>query len=258
VRKSDWSSQALVDTLSPGLLSRFELLGTHAAEMTVTASLIVELLDVVSYVGQSELSGLVDVFLDSLFLQIAEERLCHGVVASVPLPAHARLQAIRSAEAPPGIASVLGSLIRMDHGAAWRSWAYGHHHRVEHELTVDRRARRPADDPGREQIHDDCQIHPALPRPNVGDVCHPSLVGACHRELSPQNIRDQDGWLADRPASGSIAMKCAQVVQSHEARDTVLAAGVACLTQVQEDDSPRFRVEVWNCCSGGCRGGSRS
>ena len=34
---AEWSSQDLVDTFSTRLMSRFELLRTHAAEMAVTA-----------------------------------------------------------------------------------------------------------------------------------------------------------------------------------------------------------------------------
>jgi hypothetical protein len=124
------------------------------------------------------------VFLDSLLLQAAEERLCDGVVPTVPLPTHARLQAIGPTEAPPGVASVLGALIRMNYGSPRSASTHGHHQRVEHKLTVDRRARRPADDLAREQIHDDGQVQPALPRPKVSNVRHPCLVGACHRELS--------------------------------------------------------------------------
>src|ERR1700745_2280722 len=48
--------------------------------MTVTARVIVERVDVISCVGQSELSGLLDVLLDSFLLQAAEERLRDGVV----------------------------------------------------------------------------------------------------------------------------------------------------------------------------------
>src|SRR5882672_9853254 len=135
--------------------------------MAVTARAIVERVDVSSYVGQSELAGLVDVFLDPLLLQAAEERLRHGVVPAVPLPTHARLQAISPTEAPPGIASVLGALIRMNHGSPRSPSAHSHHQRVEHKLAVDGGTRRPADDLARTRVHHDGQIQPALPRPKV-------------------------------------------------------------------------------------------
>ena len=47
----EWSSQDLVDTLSAQFVSRLKLLGTDASEMTVTARLIVERIDVVGQVG---------------------------------------------------------------------------------------------------------------------------------------------------------------------------------------------------------------
>src|SRR5688572_13200645 len=64
-----WSSQDLVETLSARLVSRFELLWTYSAEMTVTARSIVEGIDILGHISDRELSVLVDLFLDSLFLQ---------------------------------------------------------------------------------------------------------------------------------------------------------------------------------------------
>jgi tetratricopeptide (TPR) repeat protein len=68
-----WSSQDSVETRSARLVSRFELLGAQPAEMTVAPRSIVEGIDVVGHVGDRQLSVLVDLFLDPLFLQAAEE-----------------------------------------------------------------------------------------------------------------------------------------------------------------------------------------
>ncbi len=65
---------------------------------------------------------------------------------------------IGAAEAPPGVAPVLRTLIGMNHRASGASPAYSHQHRVEHELAVNGWSRRPADNPAREQIHDDGQV----------------------------------------------------------------------------------------------------
>jgi hypothetical protein len=62
-----------VDTLSPTFVSRFELLGAHAAEMTMAARSIVERIDIVGDVGTGKLSVLVDLLLDPFFLQAAEK-----------------------------------------------------------------------------------------------------------------------------------------------------------------------------------------
>src|SRR4051812_14424012 len=182
-----------------------------------------------------QLSILVDLLLDALFLQAAEEGLGHGIGPAVSLAAHTRLQVIRTAESPPRVAAVLRALIRMNHGAARTPSAYGHQHGVEHQLAVNRRTGRPADDLAREEIHDDGEIEPALPRPNIGDIRHPGCVRPRDGETPLQQVGDQDGGFADRPAPDAIAMERPQIVLAHEACDAMLAAGLSRLAQVEED-----------------------
>jgi hypothetical protein len=79
-----WSSQDSVETLSARLVSRFELRWTHPAEMTVAPHSIVEGIDVVGHIGDRQLSALVDLFLDPLFLQAAEEGLGDGLSQQLP------------------------------------------------------------------------------------------------------------------------------------------------------------------------------
>ena len=62
--------------------------------MTVTPRAIVERLDVIGNVSNREVPVLVNVFLNSLFLQTAEEGFRYGVVPAVPFPAHARLEVV--------------------------------------------------------------------------------------------------------------------------------------------------------------------
>jgi hypothetical protein len=100
-------------------------------------------------------------------------------------------------------------------------------HRVEHELSVNGRSRGPADDLVREQIHDDGEVEPSLPRPNVRDIGDPRLVAPRYRELPLQEIRDQHRWFADRPAPHWIAMQGAQLVRAHQSCDPVRATGLA-------------------------------
>ena len=203
--------------------------------MTVAARSIVEGIDVVGHVGDRQLSVLVDLFLDPLFLQAAEERLGDGIVPAVAFPAHTRLEAIRAAESPPRVAAVLRALIGVNQRAARSSSPHRHQHGIEHELAVNRRPGGPAHDQAREQIHDDGQVEPALPRPNVGDVGHPGLVWPRRGELPLQEIRDQDRRLADRPAPRAIAVQRAQIGFAHQPRDAMLAAGLAGFTQIEED-----------------------
>jgi hypothetical protein len=79
-----WSSQDLVETLPAGFMSRFELLGTQPSEMAVTSRSIVERIDVVSHIGNGELSVLVDLLLDAFLLQTAEKGLGDGIVPAMP------------------------------------------------------------------------------------------------------------------------------------------------------------------------------
>src|SRR5713101_1933758 len=123
----------------------------------------------------------------------------------------------------------------MNHSAARMSPTHGHQYRVEYEFAVDGRSSRPTDDLAREQIHDDGQVEPALPRPNVGDIRDPGLVSPRHRKLPLQEVGDQDGWLADWPAPCSIAVQGAQAIHTHQPCDAVLATGFAGLAQIQED-----------------------
>ena len=122
-----------METLSPRLVSHFELLGTHAAEMAVAPRFIVEVINVVGHVGYRQFAVLVDLFLDPLLFETAEHRLGDGIVPAVPFAAHTRLQVIRAAESPPRVAAVLRALIGVNQRAAS---AHRHQRGVEHELAV--------------------------------------------------------------------------------------------------------------------------
>jgi hypothetical protein len=49
------------------------------------------------------------------------------------------------------------------------------------------------DDQPREQVHDDREVEPALPRVDVGDIRHPRRVPPRDGELPLQQIGNQDG-----------------------------------------------------------------
>ena len=80
---NEWSYQDLVETLPAGLVDRLELLRAEPSEVAVTPDSIVEGIDVVGHVCDRELAVLVDLFLDSLLLQAAEEGLGDGVVPAI-------------------------------------------------------------------------------------------------------------------------------------------------------------------------------
>jgi len=104
----------------------------------VASDAIVEGIDVVGHVGDRQFSVLVDLLLDSFLLQAAEERLGDRIVPAIALPAHARLEMIRTAESAPRVTAELGSLIGMNQSASRPASAHGHSHRVEHELAMNR------------------------------------------------------------------------------------------------------------------------
>jgi len=98
-----------VETLPARFVGRFELLRTEPPKMAVTSRSIVEGIDVVSHLGDRELSVFVDLLLDSLLLEAAEEGLGDGVVPAIALPAHTWFEMIRTTEAAPRGAAELGA-----------------------------------------------------------------------------------------------------------------------------------------------------
>jgi hypothetical protein len=64
-------------------------------------------------------------------------------------------------------APVLSALIGVNQRTPWPSRTHCHQDRVEHELAVDGRARSPADDFSREEIHHHGKVKPALPGANA-------------------------------------------------------------------------------------------
>ena len=98
-----------------------------AAQVGVSTHWIVERIDVFGDLGSSNVPVLVDLLLDGLLLQTAEEGLGNGIVPAVAPSAHARDQFVGAAGALPVIASVLRSLIRMDDRLAGMTTSHCHH-----------------------------------------------------------------------------------------------------------------------------------
>ena len=168
-----------------------ELVWTDAAKMTVTACRIVKFVDVTRYVLNSSFSVGVDSLLDPLLFQATEEGLNHCIVPTVSSPTHAWLEPVGLAEAPPSIAPILGSLIRVDHGLAGPSATNSFRNSLKNQIPADGRFGRPSDDLAREKVHDHSQIQLALPGSDIGDVRHPDLVGVQYRELALQQVGNQ-------------------------------------------------------------------
>ena len=79
--------------------------------MAVSTGAIVEHLNVIVDLGFGDITVLVDSLLDPLFLQAAKERFGHCVIPAIPTPAHAGFKMMLAAEAPPGVANILRTLI---------------------------------------------------------------------------------------------------------------------------------------------------
>jgi len=107
----EWSYQDLVDTRIALTMRHFEFIWTDSAKIAVPTNRIVEAIYVLGKVQRGGFSISVDMFLDALFLQATEEGFRHSIVPAISSPAHARFKMIRLAVTPPGITSVLSSLI---------------------------------------------------------------------------------------------------------------------------------------------------
>jgi hypothetical protein len=100
-----------VETLPARFVGRFELLRTEPSEVAMTSRSIVEGIDVVSHFGDRELAVFVDLLLDSLLLEAAEEGLGDGIVPAIALSTHTRFEMIRPAESAPRVTAELSALI---------------------------------------------------------------------------------------------------------------------------------------------------
>src|SRR5450631_2216325 len=110
-----------------------------------------------------------------------------------------------------------------------------HHDGVEDELPVDCRLRRPSDYLSGEQVQDDGQIEPPLPGSNVGyvrDLCH---IGLGNVEVALQSVWNGCRWLALCLAPGTVSAHRSDAVGSHDARNSMFAAGFAGFSKVEKD-----------------------
>ena len=78
---------------------------------------IVEGFDVIEDVGTGEVAGFVDALSYAFFLQAAEEGFGDRIVPAIAAPTHAGLEIVRSTEARPIVAALLGALIGVNDDA---------------------------------------------------------------------------------------------------------------------------------------------
>jgi hypothetical protein len=104
---SDWTSQPFADTSVSPIRHGFKGLRTDPAQMAVATGAIIERVDVIRYLGLDDLTGRVDALLDPLLVQAAKKGFGHGVIPVIATSAHAGLQVMCLAEAPPRITTEL-------------------------------------------------------------------------------------------------------------------------------------------------------
>lgn len=104
-------------TTSPALVDRLEFYGADATKVAVLPGVILESIHVVSDIRQRGATARVDPLLYAPLLQAAKEGFDHGIVPTVALADHARLEVIGAAEAPPGVTAELQALIGVNDGA---------------------------------------------------------------------------------------------------------------------------------------------
>jgi hypothetical protein len=80
----------------------------------VSALGIVEAINIFPDLDDGRVSTGVDALLDPLLLEAAEEGFRDRIVPAIASPAHAWFETVGLAEAPPRVAAVLSSLIRVD------------------------------------------------------------------------------------------------------------------------------------------------
>ena len=66
-----------------------------------------------------------------------------------------------------------------------------HHQRIADQVRRHLSPHRPADDAAREEIEHNCDVKPALQRPDIGEVGHPSPVRRRRMELPVENVACQ-------------------------------------------------------------------
>ena len=146
-----------------------------------------------------------------------EKALERCVVITVALAAHGCCQTMFSqnllmvmgtlwaARCPATVClqTVRGAIRVMNAALRWPAQGDGHVQGADRQVLLHPVADGPTYHPARMQIEDDRQIHPAFPRPDVGDVASPCLVKLARSEILLQEIRrDVECVVAARPSSG--------------------------------------------------------
>ena len=163
--------------------------------------------------------------IDELGLQRREEALGDGVVPAVALAAHAADDAGGDQRLAVVAARVLRAAVGVVHEAGVGEAATARHlQRVEAELGAHVIGDRPADDAAREQVEDDGEVQPALPRPHVRDVGRPHAVRRRRFEVPVEHVRrDRRASWSSRSCAETAASTALRALLAHHPRDALAA-----------------------------------
>ena len=124
-------------------------------------------------------------------------RVCAGFSGSEPLKAPLVRAQWRTR-------TVLAATIRVVDAPLRRpAQGDGHVQGADRQILLHPVAYGPSDHPARMQVEDDGQIDPALPRPDIGYVTSPFLIGLARSKVLIQEVRrDVEPVVAVRTSSG--------------------------------------------------------
>lgn len=123
--------------------------------------------------------------------------------------------------------------------------AHRHHDRIEHEFTANRWLGRPADYLSGEQIHHNSEVEPTLPGSYVGYVCDPGRIRFGDAEIPLKGVRYQSRSFGRGVLSNPISPYGSDTVDSHEARDTMLATCFPGFSKIEK--YPRRSIDPVAC-----------
>ena len=126
---------------------------------------------------------------NELLLQGHKEALGHSIVPAVALSAHTDEHVIVQQHLAVSATAVLGPPVCVhDQAGWWVSLLNGAGQRVEDKFGPHVVGNRPAHHASTEQVDDDCEIEPASPSSDVGDIAHPDLIGRVGDEVAFEKV----------------------------------------------------------------------
>ena len=158
-------------------------------ERGVPSAGVVEALDVLEDRRPCGLSVRPGVAVDQLPFESRDEALGHRVVVGVCNRSHRGQESGLFEAATELDRSVLATPVGVvDQSRLWPAGVDSHVEGIEHDLGSQVVRHRPADDPSGVGVQDEREVEPALPGPDVRDVCDPKTIRSPWGEVAPHKI----------------------------------------------------------------------